>query len=125
MRRVTAPVFAIATSVAIAAGVRFQIVEPEGLAHLCSASAAPWWCTLRAAVIAVFATNALAIAAVAAGGIAIATRRSGAALAAACLGVAGLVLYAVEAGAIACLLGLLTLARARTRQAGARSEEQA
>lgn len=115
----------IAIAAAVAAVVRFQIVEPEDLAHLCSAAGAPWWCALRAAVIAAFATNALAVAATAAGGISIATRRSGAALGAVCLGVAGLVLYSVEAGAIALLLGLLTLARPRARQAGARGEDEA
>ena len=115
----------IAIAAAVAAVVRVQIVEPEDLAHLCSAADAPWWCALRAAVIAAFATNALAVAAAAAGGISIATRRSGAALGAVCLGVAGLVLYSVEAGAIALLLGLLALARPRARQAGARGEEQA
>ena len=115
----------VASAAAVAAVLRFQVVEPEALAHLCGAAAAPWWCALRAAVIAAFATNALAIAAVAAGGIAIVTRRPAAALAAACLGVAGLVLYAVEAGAIGFLLGVLALVRARHRQDHACGEQQA
>ena len=115
----------VVLAAAIAAVVRFQIVEPEAAMHLCGTAAAPWWCALRAAVIAAFATNVLAISAVAAGGIAVATRRSGAALAAACLGVAGLILYSVEAGACALLLGLLALSRPRARQPGARSEQQA
>ena len=115
----------VAIAAAAAAIVRFQLVEPEGIAHLCSATAAPRWCTLRALAVAAFATNALAVAAVVAGAIAIATRWSGAALAAACLGVAGLVLYAVEAGAIGFLLGLIALARPRDRQPGARGEQQA
>lgn len=114
-----------AIAAVVAALLRFQVVEPEALAHLCGAGAAPWWCALRSALIAAFATHALGVAAVAAGGIAVATRRSGAALAAACLGVAGLVLYSVEAGAIALLLGLLALARPRGRQSGARGEQQA
>jgi hypothetical protein len=115
----------IAIAGAVAALLRFYVVEPEGVAHLCSAPDAPWWCAPRAAVIAAFTTNALAVAAVAAAGIALATRRSGLALAAVCLGVGGLVLYAVEAGAIAFLLGLIALARPRDRQAGARGEQQA
>jgi hypothetical protein len=125
MKTAVVAAVSIAIAAAAAAFLRFQLVEPEALAHLCDAAAAPWWCTLRAVVIAAFATNALAIAAVAAGGVALATRRSGAALAAACLGVAGLVLYAVEAGAIGFLLGALALARARERQPGARGEQQA
>jgi hypothetical protein len=110
---------------AAAAVLRFQLVEPEVLAHLCGAAAAPRWCVARALVIGAFATNGLAIAAVAAGGIAIVTRRSGAALVAGCLGVAGLLLYAVEAGAIAFLLGALALVRSRDRQGHARREQQA
>jgi hypothetical protein len=118
-------VASIVAALAVAAVVRFQIVEPEATAHLCGAAAAPWWCALRATVIAVFASNALAIAAVVAGGIAIVTRRAGAALAAACLGVAGLVLYAVEAGAIGFLLGALALARPRDRPGHARRKQEA
>jgi hypothetical protein len=125
MKTLVVAAFSIVLALAVAAVVRFQIVEPEAMAHLCGAAAAPLWCMLRTAVIAAFASNALAIAAVAAGGIALATRRSGAALAAACLGAAGLVLYAVEAGAIGILLGVLALARARGRQGHARSEQQA
>jgi hypothetical protein len=115
----------VAIAAAVAAVLRFQVVEPEALAHLCGAAAAPWWCTLRAAVVAAFASQALAIAAVAAGVLAIVTRRAGAAIAAACLGAAGLVLYAVEAGAIGFLLGALALARAGDRPGGARGEQQA
>jgi hypothetical protein len=115
----------IAVTVVVTALLRFRLVEPEYLAHLCGAPAAPWWCTLREAVIAAFASHALEVAAVAAGGVAVVTRRSGAALAAACLGAAGLVLYAVEAGAIALLLGLIALARPRQRQSRARGEQEA
>ena len=115
----------VAIAAAVAAVLRFQVVEPEALAHLCGAAAAPWWCTLRAAVVAAFASHALAIGSVAAGVLAIVTRRAGAAIAAACLGAAGLVLYAVEAGAIGFLLGALALARARDRPSGARGEQQA
>jgi hypothetical protein len=110
---------------ALAALLRYLVIEPEGVAHLCSAAAAPWWCALRAAAIAAFATGALAVGAVGAGIVAIVTRRPGAGRAAACLGAAGLVLYAVEAGAIAFLLGLLALARPRERQARGGGEQEA
>lgn len=115
----------VAAVVAVAAMVRLLVVEPEPVVHLCGAAAAPWWCTLRAGVIAAFATNALAIAAVAAGVLAAATRRSGVALAAIGLGVAGLVLYSVEPGAVAFLLGLLALTRPRDREPGRRREREA
>jgi hypothetical protein len=103
-----------------AALLRFYVVEPEAIAHFCGAP-----CALRGAVIAAFGTSALAIGALVVAGIAIVVRRSGAAIAAACLGVAGLMLYSVEAGAIAFLLGLIALARPRDRQPGARGEQQA
>ena len=116
---------AIAAAAALAALLRFLVVEPEALAHLCGAAVVPWWCTLRAAAVAIFSTGALAVAAVAVGVAAIATGRAAVALAAACLGVAGLVLYSVEAGAVAFLLGVLALARAHERKTAGRGEQQA
>lgn len=103
----------VTIAAALAAALRFFVIEPEALAHLCGAAGAPWWCVPRAAAIAAFSTGALALAAVGAGVAAIVTRRPGAGLFAACLGAAGLVLYAVEAGAVAFLAGLLALARPR------------
>jgi hypothetical protein len=117
--------FAITAAAIAAAALRFLVVEPEATAHLCSAPGAPWWCAARAAAIAAFGSGALAAAAVLAGVVATATRRRGAALAAVALGVAGLVLYAVEAGAVAFLLGLLALARPRERQARGGGEQEA
>jgi hypothetical protein len=105
---------AVAATTAVTILLRFQLIEPEAYAHLCSAPGAPWWCTPRAGLIAVIGSGALAVAAVGAGVIAIATRRTGAGLAAACLGTAGLALYAVEAGAVGLLLALLAFARPRT-----------
>jgi hypothetical protein len=115
----------VAAAAALAAVLRYLVIEPEDFAHLCSAAAAPWWCAPRAAAITAFSSGALAVAAVGAGVIAIVTRRRGAGGTAACLGVAGLVLYAVEAGAVAFLLGLLALARPRERQAGGGGEQEA
>ena len=101
----------VAIALAIATGVRYAIVEPAGLAHLCGAPGAPWWCAPRALAAAVLDAGALGFGAIGAGALAILTRRSGWALAAACLGAAGLVLYAVATGAVGLLLGLLVLAR--------------
>ena len=103
---------AVALSVAVAAIVRYAALEPAGLAHLCSASGAPWWCAPRALAAGVLDAGALGFAAIAAGVLAILTRSSAWALAAACLGAAGLLLYAVATGAAGVLLGCLVLARA-------------
>jgi hypothetical protein len=125
MRNRIVAVTAILIAALAAALLRVYVVDPEAIAHLCGAPGAPWWCVLRAAVVAAFGTSALAIAALVVAGIAIVIRRSGAAIAAACLGVAGLMLYSVEAGAIAFLLGLIALARPRDREPGARGKQQA
>ena len=125
MKALAVAPLSIAITLAVAAFLRFQIVEPEQVAHLCGAGAAPWWCTLRAAVIGAFASHALAVLAVGAGAVAVLTRRSGVAVAAACLGSAGLVLYSVEPGAVGLLLGLLALARPRHREPSARREREA
>jgi hypothetical protein len=116
---------AIAGAGIAAAALRLLVVEPEATAHLCSAPGAPSWCTARAAAIAAFGSGALAAAAVLAGVVATVTRRAGAALAAVALGVAGLVLYSIEAGAVGLLLGLLALARPRERQARGGGEQEA
>lgn len=113
MQPLAFPTLLVTAAAALAALLRYLVIEPEGLAHLCSAAAAPWWCAPRAAAIAAFSTGALAVAAVGAGVVATVTRRPGAGLSAASLGAAGLVLYSVEAGAVGLLLGLLALARPR------------
>ncbi len=125
MKSLALPTLLVTAAAALAALLRYLVIEPEGLAHLCSAAAAPWWCAPRAAAITAFSSGALAIAAVGAGVLAIVTRRRGAGWAAAGLGAAGLVLYAVEAGAVALLLGLLALARPRKRQARGGGEQEA
>lgn len=105
------PIAAVAIALAVAAGVRYAIIEPAGLAHLCGASAAPWWCAPRALAAGVLDAGALGLAAIAAGVVATFARSLAWALAAACLGAAGLVLYGVVTGATGFLLGLLVLAR--------------
>lgn len=103
--------FPIAASFALACALRFGVVEPEALAHVCGAPGAPWWCALRAGVIAAFASGALALACGVAAVAATLVRSRRWALAAACLGVAGLILFSYESGALGLLAGLLVLAR--------------
>lgn len=125
MKALVSLIASIAAAAGLAASLRFLVIEPEGAAHLCSAAAGPWWCAPRAAAIALFSSGTLAVAAVGAGVIATFTRRRAAGLAAACLGAAGLVLYAVEAGAVGFLLGLLVWSRPRAREAGGGREQEA
>ena len=108
---ITLPVAAIVLSLAAAATLRYAALEPAGLAHLCGASGAPWWCAPRALAAGVLDAGAPGFAAIATGVVAILTRSSAWALAAACLGAGGLVLYAAATGAAGFLLGFLVLAR--------------
>lgn len=103
---------AVALSLGAAAAARYALLEPAELAHLCGAPGAPWWCAPRALAAGALDAGALGLAALAAGVVAILTRRSAWALAASCLGAAGLVLYAAATGAAGFLLGFLVLARA-------------
>lgn len=105
-------VAAVVLSLAAAAALRYAALEPAGLAHLCGAPGAPWWCAPRALAAGVLDVGALGFGAIATGVVAILTRSSAWALAAACLGAAGLLLYAVATGAAGFLLGFLVLARA-------------
>jgi urea transporter len=102
---------AVAATLALATVIRYFVIELEILAHLCESHDAPWWCVVRAGAVAVLATQAPGIAALATGVVATFSRRSSWALAAACLGAAGLALYAAGTGAVGFLLGLLVLAR--------------
>ena len=110
--RLALPVTAVVLSLAAAALLRYAALEPAGLAHLCGAPGAPWWCAPRALAASVLDAGALGFGAIATGVVAILTRSSAWALAAACLGAAGLLLYAVATGAAGFLLGFLVLARA-------------
>ena len=111
-KKALAAAAAVAAALAAAAALRYAALEPAALAHLCGVPAAPWWCTPRALAAGVLHAGALGFASIGAGGVAMLTRSSAWALAAACLGAAGLVLYAAATGAAGLLGGLLVLARA-------------
>jgi hypothetical protein len=109
---ITRAVAAVVLSLVVAAILRYAALEPAGLAHLCGAPGAPWWCAPRALAAGALGAGSLGFTAIATGAVAILTRSSAWALAAACLGAGGLVLYAAATGAAGFLLGFLVLARA-------------
>jgi hypothetical protein len=128
VRKSLAAIAAIAAALATAAIVRYALLEPADLAHLCGAPGAPWWCAPRALAAVVLDAGALGYAALAAGVVAIFTRSSVWAVTAACCGAAGLVLYAAATGATGFLIGFLVLMRAVTALPGspdARRERKA
>jgi hypothetical protein len=111
-------------ALAATAMLRYAVIEPAHIGQICAAGAAPWWCAPRDVLIGVFASGALGLAALAVSVVATFNRSSSWALVAVCLGIAGLVLYAFEASAVACLLGAMVLARtvAARRQPHAQRE---
>jgi hypothetical protein len=119
------PWLTIAAAGVLAALLRYQLVQPAAIAHVCDAGGGPWWCTARSLVIATFSTYGIGYAALIASAVALGRRSAGAALAAAAFGIAGLVLYCYEAGAVGFLVGLLVLARAAAGQEDRGDEQQA
>jgi hypothetical protein len=115
-----------ALAFAIAAALRFALIEPEALAHVCESHSAPGWCAIRGAVVFFARSSWLGGAALLTGVIATVSRSSRWALAALGLGLAALLLYSAAAGAVTFLLGGLVLARcvATGRQQDARSEDK-
>jgi hypothetical protein len=119
------PWLAIAAAGAIAALLRYQLVQPAAIAHLCDAGNGPWWCAVRSLVIATFATYGLGYASLIAAAVAVWRRSAPVATAAAVFGMAGLVLYCYDAGAVGLLIGVLVLARAAAGQENRGGEQQA
>lgn len=119
------PLFVVAATGLLAALLRYQLVQPAAIAHVCDAGGGPWWCTARSLVIATFSTYGIGYAALIAAAVALWRRSAGTALAATAFGIAGLVLYCYEAGAVGFLVGLLVLARAAAGQEDRGGEQQA
>ena len=108
---------AVAAAVAAAIAFRHQVVEPSAVGLVCDAGGGPWWCGLRAVVIALFSNGALGLASLIAGLLAHVLDRRWLALVALVAGAAGLVLYNADTGAAGFVIGLLHAVRARTRLA--------
>jgi hypothetical protein len=107
---------------ALAFVLRRWVVEPEALGFACRAGG-PWWCPLRAGLIATFAEGALGAASLVTGLVSFASRRAWVPVLAASLGFAALTLYNYEFGAAGVLLGTLRLARLAAGPAGELREE--
>ena len=90
---------------------RYQVVEPSAVGLVCDAGTGPWWCVLRAAVIALFASSLLGLASLAAGILAHALDKRGLAAIALIAGAAGLVLFNADTAAAGTVIGLLRAVR--------------
>jgi hypothetical protein len=91
---------------ALAALLRYQLVEPPALGERCAA----------AGMIAGFLGNAFGYAALAAGGLALLRQRAWTAWLAAALGAFALELYCYQSGALALLVGAVLLVRGAPRR---------
>lgn len=107
------PWLALALVGAAAAALRLAVIEPPAVAHLCTGGDGPAWCVGRHWAVLAFLDYGYGYAALAAALLALAWRSPFAAWLAAASGLAALVLYCAEAGAIALLVGALRLARAQ------------
>ncbi|EIM03438.1 hypothetical protein RHOFW104T7_14280 [Rhodanobacter thiooxydans] len=108
---------------ALAAWLRYGLVESSAIGQLCSAGHAPWWCRWRQWLVLGFLHDVYGIAALAATALALLHRRAWAAWLAAALGAFALELYCVESGALALLLGGLFLWRACIFDTGRPNQE--
>lgn len=99
---------------AIAAALRYGLVEPPGLGDRCAAGGpgAPAWCGLRDLVVQGFLHDVYGAAALLAAALALLYRRRWSAAFAAALGLLAIELYCYESGALALLVGALLLVRA-------------
>lgn len=92
-----------------AAWLRYGLIEQPALADLCAPTTAPAWCPLRQALVLGFLHEVYGVAALVASALALWRRSIALAALAAILGGFALVLYNVEPGALALLLGCLRL----------------
>ncbi|MEI7035480.1 hypothetical protein [Fulvimonas yonginensis] len=112
LRRVL-PWFTLALVALAATALRYGVIEPPAVAHLCGADGGPRWCLWRQWAVLGFLGYGYGYAALTAAFLALVTRHPLAAWLAAALGFAAMVLYCAEAGAFALLVGALRLLRAQ------------
>ena len=109
---------ALAAALGATAALRFLLIEPHDIGHLCLQADAPWWCALRGAVATAFRSQAFGGVSLACGLWAWLRTDARWAAAAMVVGAAGLMLYNTDLAAPGVLLGIIALAqRGRARAA--------
>jgi len=110
--RIALPWLLLALIAALAAWIRYGLIEPAAIGHLCEAAAtAPAWCQGRQLLVFGFLSYGYGWAALAFAALALGWKHPASAWAAAAAGVLALQLYCFEAGAFALLVGCLRLVR--------------
>lgn len=96
---------------AVAATVRYGLIEREDLGLLCQSDSPPWWCALRLLVIQAFIHDVFGLSSVALAALAAWRRSAVAAVLAVAIGTFGMVLYGFTWSGAGVLGGALVLAR--------------
>jgi hypothetical protein len=122
--RIAAPWLAILAVGAIAALLRYYVIEPANLAEACEGPGGPNWCPVRMGVVHGFLTYGYGYVALAAVALALFVPRRWTAALAGALGLFALQLYCFEAGAFALLVGSLRLARLQANQEPGAPDDQ-
>jgi hypothetical protein len=105
---------AVAAVLAATAALRFLLIEPHEIGHLCLQAEAPWWCAARGALAAAFRSQAFGALSLACALWSWRRRDVRWAAAAMVVGAAGLMLYNANLAAPGVLLGVIVLAQARS-----------
>ena len=115
LRRAGRAILRIATTgvlaYAVAATVRYGVIEREDLGLLCQSATPPWWCALRLLVIQAFIHDVFGLSSVALAALAAWRRSTVAAILAVAIGTVGMVLYGFSWSGAGVLGGALVLAR--------------
>ena len=109
--RLSLPWLLLALVAALAAWIRYGLIEPAAIGHLCETATAPSWCQWRQRLVLAFLNYGYGWAALACAALALAWKHPASAWLAAAVGVFALQLYCFEAGAFALLVGCLRLVR--------------
>ncbi|MEO7072415.1 MAG: hypothetical protein ABI300_05380 [Rhodanobacter sp.] len=113
--RTALPWLGIVALGALAAWLRYGVVESPAMAMTCAAAQGPWWCAARQGIVLGFLYNVYGIAALLAAAWALVVRGVLASSVAAALGLFALELYGFQSGALALLVGSLCLLGAQAR----------
>lgn len=109
--RLGLPWLLLALVVLAAAALRYLLIEPSDMIHRCGGADSPLWCTWRQWSVQAFLGYGYGYAALAATALALLWKHPFSAWLAAACGLFALLLYCVDAGAFAVLVGGLRLLR--------------
>ena len=101
----------VTVAYAVAAAVRYGLVERDDLGSICQSAASPWWCDLRMLVIRGFLNDVFGLSSVVLAALAVWQRSAPLATLAVAIGTFGMVLYGFTWSGIGMLGGAMVLAR--------------